>query len=501
MRIDAKYVSQVYPSGTYGLDDLSLHIESGDFVALVGPSGCGKTTLLRVLAGLEKISCGELYINGVLAENIPLIERKIAYVFQEYALYPNYTVWEIIQTALQRYRLPQEEENKRIKEALIRFDLVDVAGALPRHLSGGQQQRVALAKAVVTTPDLLLFDEPLSNVAPAQRAEYMQYLKLLKEQLPNSTFVYATHNSNEAFVLSNKMLIMEEGKILQYGETDFVISNPYHMDVLQCLNATTTYKCLLTDGVVTYKDQTISVNAPDQQVYLAYNEYTEQYNVFDKAGRNLVGQQQYLKIPALWQKGTLTLGQTVLSTDEHFAARYLGGEQTNFVIETSCLTSEDNGSFISLPINHIGNNVFDICGTQVILKHIDTASTKVYFNMDDAFLADDNRTLAHYKVYDSSCYGRVLWGRLYLPCGSFPFEGKNGRVKVTVKGGARANLYKSGLKFSTLCEDDFGEHRLVYLRLKGFDNYVTLNIGKSKSMSNKKSKVLINTQDIKIKYM
>lgn len=502
MRIDAKYVSQVYPSGVYGLDDFSLHIDSGDFVALVGPSGCGKTTLLRVLAGLEKISCGELYVNGILADNIPLIERKIAYVFQEYALYPNYTVWEIIQTALQRYHLSQDEENKRIKQALISFDLVDVAGALPRQLSGGQQQRVALAKAVVTTPDLILFDEPLSNVAPKQRAEYMQYLKQLKEQLPNATFVYATHNSNEAFTLANKLLIMSDGKVLQYGDTQHVMDNPYHIDVLQSLSPTETYKTQLTNGIVQCDGQTICVDAPDQEVQLAYNCLAEQWCVFGMQGNALLGQPQYLQIPATYAKNTFAVGGVVLPTDEHFSARYLGkGEQCNFVISTDLLSSIDDGDCASLPISHKSNNVFDICGKTILLKQMDTTATKVFFHMDNVFLQDCTRKLAHYKVYNSSCAGKVLWGRLYLPCGNFPYSGKNGRVVVTIKGCTPATLQKTGLKFSTLCEDDFGDHRFAYMRLKGFDNYVTVNIGKNKSLSNKKLKVQIDTKYLTVRYI
>ena len=501
MRVDAKYVSQVYPSGVYGLDDFSLHIDSGDFVAVVGPSGCGKTTLLRVLAGLEKISCGELYVNGLLAENIPLIERKIAYVFQEYALYPNYTVWEIVQTALQRYKLSPEAENKRIKQALIAFGLADVAGALPRQLSGGQQQRVALAKAVVTTPDLILFDEPLSNVAPKQRAEYMQYLKLLKEQLPNATFVYATHNSSEAFTLANKLLVMSNGKVLQYGNTQHVMAYPYHLDVLQSLSPTETYRVELMDGIAKLDDIVVQVDAPNQQVELAFNRLTDKWCVFDTDGNSLVGQPQYLKIPALYQNKKLTVGEQTLPTDEHFSARYLGTEQCNLVVATDLLSDHDDGACVSLPITHLADNIFDICGTKVLLKQINTSATKVYFHMEDLSLWTNSRKLAHYKVYNSACVGKVLWGKIHLPCGSFPYNGKNGRVVVTIKGGAHATLQKGGLKFSTLCEDDFGSHRLAYVRLKGFDNYVTLNIGKNKSMSNKKHKLQIDSKDISIRYI
>lgn len=503
MKIEAKYLSQVYRDGTYGLDDFSVNINSGDFVTVVGESGCGKTTLLRVLSGLEKIAYGELYMNGIMSSDIPLKQRKTSLVFQDYALYPRFTVWENLQTALERYDLPAAEENKRIKRALRDFDLLDVAGQLPRSLSGGQQQRVALAKAVVTNPELLLFDEPLSNVAEKQRAGYMQLLKDLKQRLPKTTFVYVTHNSAEALTLGNKLLVMKNGKALQYGEPAFVASNPYSLDVLQTLFAAECTDCKLVDGKVVIDYISVAVNAPNQNVKAAYNPFTKEYCIFDEQGNNLIGQPRYLALNATYDGKTIKTGNLEISTDRNFEYRYIGtGSEMQLYIPTDSISDSDLYGYIALPIENSNGNLFTICGTTVRLDNVKGTNGKVYFPFDCAFCVQNGvRVFAHYRVYDSKCAGKIYGNRLHMPCGSVPFAGKNGKAEVTLKGGARASVSDKGLKFECLSEDDFGAYRLAHCRVKGFDNYVTLNVGKSKMLSKSKAKIQLNPDDITVKYI
>ena len=226
MRITAKYLKSVYDDGTYGLRDVNLDIGDGKFAVVVGPSGCGKTTLLKVIAGLCRQSSGELYFDGLSAAKIPARDRKIAMVFQEYLLYPKYTVWENLSLALEREHLSREEEETRISDALAMFGMERLAGQLPRVLSGGQQQRVALAKAVVTRPEAILFDEPLANIAEAQRAEYVEQLKNLKKKMPDTTFVYVTHKIGEALQLADMLVVMNDGVVLQSGSKHDVTEQP-----------------------------------------------------------------------------------------------------------------------------------------------------------------------------------------------------------------------------------------------------------------------------------
>lgn len=482
MKIDAKYLTQVYRDGTYGLDDFSININSGDFVTVVGESGCGKTTLLRVLAGLEKLASGELYLNGVMSSDIPLKQRKTSMVFQDYALYPRFTVWENLQAALERYDLSTIEENKRIKRALADFDLLEVAGQLPKNLSGGQQQRVALAKAVVTRPELLLFDEPLSNVAEKQRSAYMLILKQLKQRLPKTTFIYVTHNGSEALTLGNKLLVMKDGKALQYGDTAFVASNPCSLDVLQTLFPSDVVQTEVIDGQAKVYDLTLAVNLPNMQIQAAYNPFTKNYAVFDNVGDNLLGQSRYLDLKANYDGKTLTVNGLTVPVDENFAYRYVGklGE-TKLRIPTDSLSDIPFNNAVEMPIEN---------------------GKKIYFSMDTAFCVQDGvRVLSHYRTYLSKCIGRISCGRLHLPCGSMPYLGKSGKVIVTVKRGAKASLSPNGYRFDCLSEDDFGQYRYAYCKMKGFDNYVTLNLGQSKARSKHNDKIIFDLNDLELEYI
>ncbi len=456
MRIEAKYISQVYPNGSYGLDDFSVEIESGSFVTVLGESGCGKTTLLRVLSGLERYACGELYLDGVLSTDIKLKQRKTAMVFQEYLLYPKFTVWENVKTALERYDFDGAEVMRRVNKALRDFGLTDVASQLPRNLSGGQQQRVALAKAVVTDPELLLFDEPLSNVAEEQRAEYMSLISELKARLPQTTFVYVTHNVKEALTLGEKLLVMKDGKAVQYGDTAFVSRNPYSAEVLGVLYGT---------------------QAEGNRIY---NPATKEYVELDADGECLSGQPRFLKLPASLNGRTLKLGGTQIETDEDYPFRFIGtGKDTYAYIPSDKISGSPFRGSEALEAVRDGDN-YIVAGVKVRLCGIKDFCGKLYFPSDSVLLYENGvRALAHYRINDVNCYGAVRSGYLCLPCGKIAYRGKNGRVRVTLRGGNKAVTDKKGLKFTCLGEDDFGEFRMAYLRLKGFDNYVTLKTGKT----------------------
>ena len=190
MNIKCNAITKAYSKGNYGVRELSLQINSGEFLVVMGESGCGKSTLLRIISGIYHVDAGELFLDGVPANNIPPQDRDCAMIFQEYALYPNMTVYENVAFYLKKQvKLPKEKLEKRIMPILEFLGLKNFINVKPKFLSGGQQQRVCLAKALVRRPKLILFDEPLSNIDEKSRYTYLKLIKETKKLLPNSTFV------------------------------------------------------------------------------------------------------------------------------------------------------------------------------------------------------------------------------------------------------------------------------------------------------------------------
>lgn len=204
---------------------IDIDVEDGEFVTLVGPSGCGKTTVLRMIAGLETITSGNLYIGNVLSNDIPSKKRKISMVFQSYALFPHMTVAENIGFGLKIRKLNRDNILKKIKWSVDLLNLQNLESRLPRDLSGGQRQRVALARALVLEPDVLLLDEPLSNLDAKLRLKMRSELKRIHKKL-NNTIIYVTHDQTEAMSLSNRIVVMNNGVIAQTGTPLDVYNSP-----------------------------------------------------------------------------------------------------------------------------------------------------------------------------------------------------------------------------------------------------------------------------------
>jgi putative spermidine/putrescine transport system ATP-binding protein len=208
------------------LTDIDLTVGRGQFVALLGPSGCGKSTLLRIIAGLEVVSAGSVTINGRDITFLPPEKRNVALMFQSYALLPHMTVFENVRFPLRmRKRHPVAEQRIRVDKALNLVHLEDLGARYPRQLSGGQQQRVALARSIVAEPDVLLLDEPLSNLDARLREEMQIELKRLHEQLGLTT-VFVTHDQTEALALADTVVLMNNGKIEQQGSPEQIYQRP-----------------------------------------------------------------------------------------------------------------------------------------------------------------------------------------------------------------------------------------------------------------------------------
>jgi multiple sugar transport system ATP-binding protein len=220
----------VTDKGVVAVHDFDLEIADKEFIVLVGPSGCGKSTTLRMVAGLEEISEGELYIDGRLVNDVAPKDRDIAMVFQNYALYPHMTVYENIAFALKLRHTPKEEIDKKVKEAAEILDITQYLKRKPKALSGGQRQRVAIGRAIVRDPKVLLMDEPLSNLDAKLRNQMRAEIIKLRERI-DTTFIYVTHDQTEAMTLGDRIVIMKDGFIQQIGTPQEVFNHPTNLFV------------------------------------------------------------------------------------------------------------------------------------------------------------------------------------------------------------------------------------------------------------------------------
>jgi len=221
---------QITDEGVVAVQEFSLDIKDKEFIVLVGPSGCGKSTTLRMIAGLEEISGGELYIGDRLVNDVAPKDRDIAMVFQNYALYPHMTVYDNMAFALKLRHTPKDEIDKKVKEAAEILDITQYLGRKPKALSGGQRQRVAIGRAIVRAPQVMLMDEPLSNLDAKLRNQMRAEIIKLRERI-NTTFIYVTHDQTEAMTLGDRIVIMKDGFIQQIGTPQEVFNHPYNLFV------------------------------------------------------------------------------------------------------------------------------------------------------------------------------------------------------------------------------------------------------------------------------
>ena len=221
---------QVTDKGVVAVQEFNLDIADKEFIVLVGPSGCGKSTTLRMVAGLEEISEGELYIDGQLMNDVEPKNRDIAMVFQSYALYPHMTVYENMAFPLKLRKTPKEEIDKRVKEAAEILDITQYLDRKPKALSGGQRQRVAIGRAIVREPQVFLMDEPLSNLDAKLRNQMRAEIIKLRQRI-DTTFIYVTHDQTEAMTLGDRIVIMKDGFIQQIGTPQEVFNHPANIFV------------------------------------------------------------------------------------------------------------------------------------------------------------------------------------------------------------------------------------------------------------------------------
>lgn len=225
-----KDIGKIYPGGVEAVSDFNLEIQDKEFIVFVGPSGCGKSTVLRMIAGLEEITSGELYIDGEMVNYVEPKDRDIAMVFQNYALYPHMTVYKNLAFALSLRKMPKNEIDKKVRETAKILEIEELLSRKPKALSGGQRQRVALGRAMVRDPKAFLLDEPLSNLDAKLRASTRTEITKLHKDL-ETTFIYVTHDQTEAMTMADRIVVMKDGRIHQVGSPQELYNNPINIFV------------------------------------------------------------------------------------------------------------------------------------------------------------------------------------------------------------------------------------------------------------------------------
>ncbi len=264
--LSLQHIYKRYDGGVTAVSDFCLDIADKEFIVLVGPSGCGKSTTLRMVAGLEEISEGELYIGDVLMNDVAPKDRDIAMVFQNYALYPHMTVFDNMAFGLKLRKLPKDEISKRVNEAAKILDIAHLLDRKPKALSGGQRQRVALGRAIVREPKVFLMDEPLSNLVAKLRVQMRTEISKLHQRL-QTTFIYVTHDQTEAMTMGTRIVVMKDGFVQQIDSPMGLYNEPSNMFVAGFIGSPQMNfaDCKVTEenGVVSLTFDGNTINLPD----------------------------------------------------------------------------------------------------------------------------------------------------------------------------------------------------------------------------------------------
>ncbi|MFF5176557.1 ABC transporter ATP-binding protein [Micromonospora sp. NPDC000316] len=264
-----KDVSKIFKDGTLAVDSVNLDVNDGEFMVLLGPSGCGKSTVLRMIAGLEDPTHGAVLLDGELANDLPPRDRKIAMVFQDFALYPHMTVGDNIAFPLRLAGVEPTPRGERVTDVASALGINDVLGRKPGQLSGGQRQRVAMGRAIVRRPGLFLMDEPLSNLDSGLRAELRAEISGLTRELGVTT-VYVTHDQAEALTMADRVAIMRRGVLQDVGTPTQVYGRPATLYVAAFLGSPRMN--LLEASVYVHLDRYVTLNLGDQSLYLPWND-------------------------------------------------------------------------------------------------------------------------------------------------------------------------------------------------------------------------------------
>jgi multiple sugar transport system ATP-binding protein len=260
-----KNITKQYPNGVVAVKDFSLEIADKEFIIFVGPSGCGKSTTLRMIAGLEEITQGELYIGDKLVNDVEPKDRDIAMVFQNYALYPHMSVYDNMAFGLKLRKVPKDQIDKVVHEAAKILDIEHLLDRKPKALSGGQRQRVAMGRAIVRNPKVFLMDEPLSNLDAKLRVQMRIEISKLHQKL-QTTFIYVTHDQTEAMTLGTRIVVMKDGLVMQVDSPQNLYEKPQNLFVAGFMGSP---QMNFTDAVIVKKGNDVFVEFSNRSLKLS----------------------------------------------------------------------------------------------------------------------------------------------------------------------------------------------------------------------------------------
>ncbi len=329
---EKKYKLKVTDEGVVAVDNFNLDIADKEFIVFVGPSGCGKSTTLRMVAGLEEITRGDLYIDGVRMNDVAPKDRDIAMVFQNYALYPHMTVRQNLEFPLKLRKVPKEEMDQRVNEAAEILGITQYLERKPKALSGGQRQRVAIGRAIVREPKVLLMDEPLSNLDAKLRNQMRAEIIKLRKRI-NTTFIYVTHDQTEAMTLGDRIVIMKDGEVQQIGTPQEVFNNPINTFVAGFIGMP---RMNMFNGQLFKKNGKYAVRVQNAEIVLSE------------------AKQQHLAA-----RNTPEMDVTIGARPEHITLDQVDGGMLEGVVEVS----EMMGSSVHLHINTNGRDCIIIVPT------------------------------------------------------------------------------------------------------------------------------------------
>ncbi len=326
-QVSLRGITKIYPPNICAVKDVNLGVENKEFVVLVGPSGCGKSTTLRMIAGLEEATHGDIYIGEKLVNNIPAKDRNIAMVFQNYALYPHMSVYQNMAFALKLRGYPKSEIDRRIKEASQILGITHLLDRRPRELSGGERQRVAVGRAIVRKPLVFLFDEPLSNLDAKMRVQMRTELHKLHMRL-QTTMIYVTHDQVEAVTLGSRIAVMKDGQIQQFDEPLRVYDEPINKFVagfigsppMNFLNG----RIIKKDGKFYFDEGEFQVKIPESK-YEKLEDYLEKEvifgirpeNIYDKLFASAASSENTIRVKCEVVEHMGAENHLILSTNSH----------------------------------------------------------------------------------------------------------------------------------------------------------------------------------------
>jgi multiple sugar transport system ATP-binding protein len=341
-----KDVTKVFPDGTVAVDNVNLDVNDGEFMVLLGPSGCGKSTVLRMVAGLEDPTSGAILLDGELANDLPPRDRRIAMVFQDFALYPHMTVGDNIGFPLRLSGVEQGPRGERVADVASALGIGDVLARKPNQLSGGQRQRVAMGRAIVRRPGLFLMDEPLSNLDSGLRAELRAEISGLVRELGVST-IYVTHDQAEALTMADRVAIMRRGVLQDVGTPTQVYGRPATLYVAAFLGSPRMN--LLEASVYVHLDRYVALNFGEQALYLPWDDIRARAVAHYHGERIIVG----MRAEALTPVAPSTQGDVLQGR-----IRYLehhGHESLAFLdIGATAIVVDDIGGAVSEPTSGSG---------------------------------------------------------------------------------------------------------------------------------------------------